>query len=270
MIVKQIKIDFFVTPEIKRYVYVYFVGMENGCILIDSGVAGSESIIEKTITENGYLPSDIKAVFLTHAHPDHIGTADYFRGKYGAKIYASKGEQPWIENIDLQFKKRPIPNFYQVAGQSTIVDHDVKDGDIIYLSGDVNITVIGTPGHSVDGVSYRIEDVVFVGDAVPVRGDIPIFVNLVHTKQSLDTLKKLTGVKIYYPAWDITYPAELMEIKIAEGKEIVNELERTVCELDDGMELSVLVQMVCDCLHKPMWKSNPLFAKTVACCRSKK
>ncbi|MDO4474876.1 MAG: hypothetical protein Q4B75_09535 [Eubacteriales bacterium] len=42
MNVKQIKIDFYVTPEIKRYVYVYLIITEDGCALIDSGVAGSE------------------------------------------------------------------------------------------------------------------------------------------------------------------------------------------------------------------------------------
>ena len=45
MRVQQIKIDFNVTPEIKRYVYVYLIETEKGCCLIDSGVAGSEDII---------------------------------------------------------------------------------------------------------------------------------------------------------------------------------------------------------------------------------
>lgn len=35
----------------------------------------------------------------------------------------------------------------------------------------MKIEVIGTPGHSADGISYRIGNVVFIGDAVPVRGD---------------------------------------------------------------------------------------------------
>lgn len=91
MRVKQIKIDFHVTPEIKRFVYVYLIETKEGCVLIDSGVAESEEIIETAVIENGHQPSEIKAVFLTHAHPDHIGTANYFREKYGAKIYASIG-----------------------------------------------------------------------------------------------------------------------------------------------------------------------------------
>ena len=78
---KQIKIEFNVTPEIERFVYVYLIEIGDECVLIDSGVAGCEKIIEKEILKNNHQPEDVKAVFLTHAHPDHIGTANYFREK---------------------------------------------------------------------------------------------------------------------------------------------------------------------------------------------
>ncbi|MDD6208952.1 MAG: MBL fold metallo-hydrolase [Clostridiales bacterium] len=269
MRVRQIKIEFHVTKEIKRFVYVYLIETEEGCVLIDSGVAGSETMIEKVILESGRQPAQVKAVFLTHAHPDHIGTANYFREKYGAKIYASEGERAWIEDIDLQFARRPIPNFYNLAGKSTMVDQVVKDGDKIYLSEGIHMDVIGTPGHSADEVSYRIGEVAFIGDAVPVRGVIPIFINLDNTKSSLAILEKLSGMEIFYPAWDQTYSAEMMRDKIQDAKEIINELEKIVCELDRGMELSTLVELVCERLHMPMWKANPLFARTIECCRRK-
>ena len=273
MEVKQIKIDFQVTPEVKRFVYVYLIHTDHGCVLIDSGVAGCEEEIERVIVESGHRPEEVKAVFLTHAHPDHIGTANYFREKYGAQIYASEGERPWIEDIDLQFAKRPIPNFYHLAGQSTPVDHVVKDGDRISLSDDIHIDVIVTPGHSIDELSYRIGDVVFIGDAVPVRGDIPIFIHLQDTRQSLEILENLSGVETFYPAWDRTYSPETMRSKIAEAKELIHELEKCVCDADlkaDGrLELSALVNQVCEMLHMPMLKTNPLFARTVDCCRKK-
>lgn len=267
--VKQIKIEFNVTEEVKRFVYVYLVEMEEGCVLIDSGVAGSESVIEETVLANGHNPSEIKAVFLTHAHPDHIGTADYFREKYGAKVYASEGERPWIENIDLQFAERPIPNFYKLVGQSIIIDRVVQNGDKIYLSEDTYIEVIGTPGHSVDEVSYRIKDMVFIGDAVPVKGDIPIFVDLNATKYSLTVLDRLSGVATFYPAWDQIYSQELMKEKLTSATELVNELEKTVHIEDCGQELSDLVNRVCEKMQMPVLKTNPLFASTVACCRRK-
>ena len=42
--VHQIRIDFQVTPEVQRYVYVYLLIGEK-CCLIDAGVAGSEAVI---------------------------------------------------------------------------------------------------------------------------------------------------------------------------------------------------------------------------------
>lgn len=40
MTVKQIKIHFQVTAQIERSVYVYLIEIGDGCVLIDSGVAG--------------------------------------------------------------------------------------------------------------------------------------------------------------------------------------------------------------------------------------
>lgn len=269
MRVKQIKIDFQVTAEIKRFVYVYLIETENGCVLVDSGVAGSEEIIETAMLENGHQPSEIKGIFLTHAHPDHIGTANYFREKYGARIYASEGERAWIENIDLQFTERPIPNFYNLAGQSAMVDQVVKNGDKIDLSDHTCIEVIKTPGHSADEVSYRIGNMVFIGDTVPVRGDIPIFIDVEAARSSLTVLEKLSGIEKFYPAWDQTYSPEMMKEKLKNAKEMINELEEVVCDADHGQELSSPTNQVCERLHMPAWKTNPLFATTIECCRRK-
>lgn len=265
----QIKIDFHVTERIKRFVYVYMAETEDWCVLIDSGVAGSENIIEQAIRKVGHKPSELKAVLLTHAHPDHIGTAHYFREKYGAKICASQGERAWIEDIDLQFKERPIPNFYHLAGESTIVDQVVKAGDKIYLSDSNCVEVIGTPGHSADQVSYRIDNVVFTGDSLPVRGDIPIFIDVNAARDSLKTLEQLPDAEVFYPAWDKTYSGDVMKEKLKQARNLIDELESIVWKVDHGQEVSVLTEQVCERLQMPAWKNNPLFARTVECCRRK-
>lgn len=267
MDVKQIKINFHVTEQVMRFVYVYLITTEQGCCLIDAGVAGSEEIIEREIINSGHRPDQVQAVFLTHAHPDHIGCAYYFKEKYGAKIYASAGERPWIENIDLQYAERPIPNFYKLAGKSVKIDYVVKNQDRICLEDDLVIEVISTPGHSVDGVSYHIANNLFIGDAIPVRGDIPIFIDIEKTRNSLKVIENMTGIRMYYPAWDQTYTSETIKYKITDAKTLVDTLEDVVNNEDNYMDTSLLVDLVCKNLQMPMLKSNPLFAKTVDCCR---
>ena len=108
---------------------------------------------------------------MTHAHPDHIGSAAWFQEHTDCRIYASEGEKRWIENIDLQFQERPIPNFYALAGRSSRVDVVVQNGDIIELEPGLPLEVIRTAGHSIEGLSYRLGKDMFIGDALPVLVD---------------------------------------------------------------------------------------------------
>ena len=147
MKIHQVKIDFNVTVEITRFVYVYIIEAEF-LYLIDSGVFGCEKQIIDYLDTIGRDISEIKGIFLTHAHPDHIGSAAWFQENTGCKIYASEGEKRWIEDIDLEFKERPIPNFYKLAGKSSRVNVVVKDGDIIEPEDGVKVRVIRTAGHS--------------------------------------------------------------------------------------------------------------------------
>lgn len=259
--IHQIKIHFNVTEQIKRFVYVYIVEAKH-CYLIDSGVYGCEKQIIEYLQKIGKTVSDIKGIFLTHAHPDHIGSAAWFQENADCKIYASEGERRWIEDIDLQFKERPIPNFYNLAGKSSKVDVVVKGGDVISLEEGLDIKVISTPGHSVDEISYLIGDGLFIGDTVPVKGDIPILINEQDSHDTLERIASLPDIETYYPAWDHTYSKEEMKKKLDDAKELLNMLKVTVMEVDDGMELTNLVDIVCERLKMPMLKMNPLFSKT--------
>ena len=48
----------------------------------------------------------------------------------------------------MQFKERPIPNFYHLAGKSAHVDGILKDGNTVELEQGLQIKAIATAGHS--------------------------------------------------------------------------------------------------------------------------
>ncbi|MDO4482068.1 MAG: MBL fold metallo-hydrolase [Bacillota bacterium] len=263
MKIHQLRIDFNVTEEIKRFVYVYII--ESSCLyLIDSGVYGSESIIIPYIESIGRKKEEIRGIFLTHAHPDHIGTAAYFREKCGCKVYASYGEKPWIEDIDLQFKERPIPGFYNLAGKSSAVDTTVEDGDILQPEKELTLRVVGTPGHSADEVSYIIDDNMFIGDTVPVKGEIPIYINKEKTMNSLNILDNTEGVNTFYPAWDKTYTKKELSEKTEEARHLIRQIDSSLSKTGKNSSLDILVDAVCSDLDMPFLKSNPLFIRTVS------
>ena len=263
--IHQIKIEFHVTPEIERYVYVYLLAGRH-CYLIDSGVAGAEEHIERYLKHLGRTISDIKAVFLTHAHPDHIGGAAKIKEMSGCRVYAGKGEAVWMEDIDKQFKERPIPNFYSLVNRSVKPDEILKDGDVIKPEPGLTIKVIGTPGHSCDELSYMLPEgnCIFTGDAIPVKNDIPIWVNEADSIASLKRLAAIEGIGKCYPAWDVTYDKEQMMDKIKEALELMNKIKEHVNKSKkQTTDLERIAKLVCENMNTPQFLKNPLFRRTI-------
>lgn len=263
--IHQIKIEFNVTPEIKRYVYMYLI-VGTHCYLIDSGVAGAELEVEKYLHKLGRTISDIKAIFLTHAHPDHIGSAAKIKEKSGCKVYASQGEAGWIEDIDKQWKERPIPNFYSLVNQSVKLDGILQDGDVIRPEPKLTLKVIGTPGHSCDELSYMLmeKNCIFVGDTIPVEGDIPIWINGRKSMESLRKLAVINGIDKLYPAWDETYEKEQIACKIKEAMELIDNIKENVREgQKQSADLGEITKFVCRQMGTPEFMKNPLFVRTI-------
>lgn len=264
--VYQIRINFNVTPEIKRYVYIYLITGKD-CYLIDAGVAGSESIVADYMKGLGRNISEIKAIFLTHSHPDHIGGASEIKRISGCDIYASNIEAAWIEDIDLQFRKRPIPNFYSLVNKSVKVDCIVKEDDVFVLKQGISIRVLETPGHSKGSVSYVYEEreVVFCGDAIPVVDDFPIFVDRNESERSIEKIRGLRDVCYCCPAWDRVYYKEEIDEIIGESLEMLRKLRKYVNEVKrQGEKISEEeIRQISMYMGWGEIEGNPLFRKSV-------
>ena len=204
--VHQIRIDFQVTQEVQRYVYVYLLIGEK-CCLIDAGAAGSEAVISAYMKKLGRDISEIKALFLTHAHPDHIGAVAAIKKISGCEVYASEKERRWIEDIDTQYKERPIPNFYRLVENSIKVDHSIKEEQNVEVQRGMTLQVMETSGHSDGSLSWlwNEQKILFCGDAIPASDDVPIFTDVMKSQESIKKIMNRADIRTLCPAWDHIY-----------------------------------------------------------------
>jgi hydroxyacylglutathione hydrolase len=151
----------------------------------------------------GLTPDKISIMVLTHSHPDHIGSSPSIKALSGCSVLAHRNEKSWIEDVELQFQERPVPNFHSLVEGSVQVDNFIDDGDLINL-GDLKLEVIHTPGHSKGSISLylSLEGVLISGDSIPLEGDLPIYEDVTDSLKSIERLKKVEGIKTLLASWD--------------------------------------------------------------------
>lgn len=188
---------------VDRFVFAYLIFGDQIC-LIDCGVAGSEAIILDYIKHAGRDPSEIDRIIFTHSHADHIGGSGGLKKQTGCKTAAHIHAKPWIENVDRQYKERPIENFYDLAGGSIAIDSGLKDGDRVEFGEGKSLEILHTPGHSKGSISllYNSERALFTGDAVPKPGTVPIYEDVLASIESLKKLKQIKNLEILMASWD--------------------------------------------------------------------
>jgi len=233
---------------VERFVYSYILLGEEIC-LIDAGVRETAPQLQDYLKQIGRSPSEISIVPITHAHPDHIGGCLAIKKASPAAFCAHPADKSWIEDVEKQYRERPILNFFELVGGSVPVSRDLREGDTLSWGKGKTLRVLETPGHSLGSISLLFEEegVLFVGDAVPVAWIIPIYVDPKASIQSLQKLKRVSGVKYVISSWhDEPIPADQITTTMDEGiryiekiDEIVKDLSRTMPSEASGEELSL-------------------------------
>lgn len=148
---------------------VYVIETSAGPVLIDAGLEADHENVRQGVVDLGLDPSQIQAVFLTHAHGDHSMGAMAIRAESGAKIHAGRRDAdvlrrggPW----EAIFSKFDMPG---VETRPVEVDVELDGGETLTF-GDTTIQVIGTPGHTPGSLCYLLNRdgtrALFTGDTI--------------------------------------------------------------------------------------------------------
>lgn len=155
-----------------------FIIKDNGLTLIDTGYKDNMQAIFSALTKAGEDPGSIKRVILTHAHPDHAGSAAAIKQTLGVPVLAHQLEAPLLEagtsgNAPIYCSPGVghwlIYNLFIKGGASTIepvgVDERLHHLDVLPIAG--GLQVIHTPGHSTGHVALWLKDegVLIAGDS---------------------------------------------------------------------------------------------------------
>lgn len=143
------KVETLTVGRMEENCYLIIDENTNKAALIDPG-AGADYIAEK-IEAYGV---DLEAILLTHCHFDHNGAVDALKAKFDAEVYLNEAEAEYM-NMDTSglFTKLECKYKYVTEGENVTV-------------GTLNFKPIFTPGHTVGGTCYLVEDKLFSGDTL--------------------------------------------------------------------------------------------------------
>jgi glyoxylase-like metal-dependent hydrolase (beta-lactamase superfamily II) len=150
---------------------------DDGLTLVDTGYPKHAKPIAEAIRSIGRDPSDLTNILITHAHPDHLGSARELSGGT-TPISLHPADTAVARAGVIQQTMKPGPGFANAILFRLLIrnkpfefpafepDVAINDGDTIDIAG--GIDVIHTPGHTPGHVSLlwkRDRGILFTGDA---------------------------------------------------------------------------------------------------------
>ena len=175
-----------------RVMNTYIYHALEGYVMIDTGYEHSLKNVEKKANKQGITLSEIKYVFLTHAHDDHAGFLNELLSKYpDIKVIISNQAMPTLirgqnsfvggcsslmafvfckfmgligkgKHLFPAIDQQNIERFIEISPQNLAYAEKLLQGKILFTSG-----------HTSDSISLKTGNIIFCGDAA--MNGIPSF-----------------------------------------------------------------------------------------------
>lgn len=156
----------FFDDQSNTFSYVVSCEETKKCAIIDS-VKNYEPASGRTDTQSAdeviaYVEKNrltLQWILETHIHADHLSAAPYIKAKLGGQTAIGNR----IGEVQKIFKNLLAEDDFSTDGRQ--FDHQFEDGETFRI-GNIDASVIHTPGHTPACITFVIEDAIFVGDTL--------------------------------------------------------------------------------------------------------
>jgi len=137
-----------------------------GILLVDTDWAGTLPNFFRRLKESNIPMKGIRAMMITHYHPDHMGIAAELM-ELGVKLVIFDVQLPYIHFSDGIYAKEKNRSCKTIDESKAVVLTCADSRDFLAKLG-ISGEIIHTPGHSEDSVSLILDDGrAIVGDLPP-------------------------------------------------------------------------------------------------------
>ncbi|MGE0445937.1 MAG: MBL fold metallo-hydrolase [Vicinamibacterales bacterium] len=138
---------------------------ERDLVLMDAGMDGNAEALRAELARRGRQLADVKAVFLTHGHGDHIGGV---RQLPNAEVIAMAAEVAIAEGRESPAS--PMGRMMPASPTGVRVTRTIADGETVTI-GAASVRAFAVPGHTAGSAAFLVNDVLFVGDSAQINAD---------------------------------------------------------------------------------------------------
>lgn len=153
----------------------------DGVVLIDAGFPGSRDDVLASLRQLGFGVDDLRAILLTHAHIDHLGSAIWFANTHGTPVYCHADEvghakREYLEQaapLDIArhvWRPRYLSWSVAITRKGAMVRGGIATAQALTKQVAAGLpgmpVAIPTPGHTGGHCSFLVDDILVSGDAL--------------------------------------------------------------------------------------------------------